>query len=91
MNLFTVFAIYLVVWWLVLFVTLPFGVRGQAEEDSVVDGTEPGAPVFDGMWRKAGVTSLIAAVLTALILGAWEYGWVSWEDWPWLPERPEGY
>ena len=30
-NISTAFAIYFVLWWLVLFVTLPFGVRSQHE------------------------------------------------------------
>ena len=84
-------AVFLIIWWLVLFVTLPFGVRGQAEEDSVVGGSEPGAPVDSGMWRKVRVTTAVSVVLTALFFLAVARGWMSWENWPFLPELPEGY
>jgi len=35
----TAFAIYFVLWWIVLFVTLPFGVRSQHEDGESVPGT----------------------------------------------------
>ncbi len=49
-----------VVWWAVFFAVLPFGVRRQ--EDIQV-GTDPGAPANPMMWRKVGITTLIAFVL----------------------------
>ena len=39
------FAIYFVLWWIVLFVTLPFGVRSQSEDGAAIPGSEPGAPI----------------------------------------------
>ena len=44
-NISTMFAIYFVLWWVVLFVTLPFGVRSQHEDGEGAAGTDPGAPV----------------------------------------------
>ena len=45
-------AIYFVLWWVMLFVTLPFGVRSQHEEGGDLQGTDPGAPVATGMlWQ----------------------------------------
>ena len=41
----TALAIYFVLWWVVLFVTLPFGVRSQHEDGEGAPGTDPGAPV----------------------------------------------
>ena len=41
----TAFAIYFVLWWIVLFLTLPFGVRSQHEDGEGAPGTDPGAPV----------------------------------------------
>ena len=32
MSLFSLFVVYLLIWWVTLFAVLPFGVRGQAEE-----------------------------------------------------------
>ena len=87
----TISAIFLIVWWTVLFAVLPFGVRGQAEEDSVEPGTEPGAPVLDLMWKKVGITTAVAAVVTGLFVLAVNLEWFDWRDWPFLPELPEGY
>ncbi|MBN9062398.1 MAG: hypothetical protein BGP06_06050 [Rhizobiales bacterium 65-9] len=64
----TIVAIYFVAWWLVLFVTLPFGVRSQAEHGDIAPGTEPGAPVRPRLLAKAAWTSVIAMPVTALII-----------------------
>ena len=44
-------ATYAIVWWLVLFTTLPFGIRTP---DATEEGMEPGAPEKPHMWIKAG-------------------------------------
>jgi predicted secreted protein len=64
-------ALYFVIWWTVLFVVLPFGVRSQAEDGTVIDGTEPGAPVLPGLLRKAAITSVIAGLVFALVWYVW--------------------
>ena len=45
MSLSTAIAIYFIIWWVVLFAVLPWGVRSQQESGDVVSGTDPGAPV----------------------------------------------
>ncbi|MFL6837609.1 MAG: DUF1467 family protein [Bradyrhizobium sp.] len=71
----TAFAIYFVLWWVVLFVTLPFGIRSQHEDGEgvgqVVPGTDPGAPIMAGMGRKLIWTTLISAAIFGL--GMWAY------------------
>ena len=54
----TGFAIYFVIWWIVL-VTLPFGVRSQHEDGEGPPGTDPGAPVATMMGRKLIWTTLL--------------------------------
>ena len=44
----TALAIYFVIWWIALFLTLPFGVRSQHEDGVGAPGTDPGAPVLTG-------------------------------------------
>ena len=61
-------AIYFTMWWIVLFITLPFGVRSQHEGDSYLQGTDPGAPEKPLMWWKALWTTCITSVLFA---GVW--------------------
>ena len=43
----TGFAIYFVIWWIALFLTLPFGVRSQHEDGEGSPGSDPGAPITD--------------------------------------------
>ncbi|PZO00516.1 MAG: DUF1467 domain-containing protein [Hyphomicrobiales bacterium] len=64
-------ALYFVIWWTVLFAVLPFGVRSQAESGDITQGTEPGAPALPGLRRKALITSLIAAVVFAVVWYVW--------------------
>ena len=63
----SVIAIYFVVWWIVLFAVLPWGMRSQQEEGEVVLGTEPSAPANPRLVRKAIITSIVAAIVTFLL------------------------
>jgi predicted secreted protein len=67
----TDFAIYFVVWWITLFLTLPFGVRSLHEEGGGSPGTDPGAPVATRMGRKLIWTTLLSAVIYAV--GVWAF------------------
>jgi predicted secreted protein len=73
----TAFAIYFVLWWLVLFVTLPFGVRSQHEDGSGAPGTDPGAPIATKMGRKLIWTTIISAVIFAIAMLAYDAGYLS--------------
>ncbi|WP_454627957.1 DUF1467 family protein [Bradyrhizobium cenepequi] len=75
----TAFAIYFVLWWVVLFLTLPFGVRSQHEEGGGVDGTDPGAPIMARMGRKLIWTTLLSAVIFAVAMWAYNAGYLSVE------------
>ena len=60
MSILAGIVVYLMIWWVVLFAVLPWGVR-------IPDETEPGfaasAPEKPRLWLKVAVTSLISAVL----------------------------
>ena len=61
----TILAIYFIIWWVVLFAVLPWGVHSQHETGEVVPGTEPGAPAVHLVWRKLLWTTLVATVIFA--------------------------
>ena len=63
MNWYTLTAIFIVVWWLVLFTVLPIGVRTQDEEGGTVPGSAGSAPARPMIVRKALITTLIAALI----------------------------
>jgi len=56
-------AFYFVVWWIMLFAVLPFGVKSQHESQEMVPGTEPGAPVAPALLEKAIWTTVVAGVV----------------------------
>lgn len=59
-------ALYFIIWWLILFTVLPFGIRSQAEEGEVVAGSEAGAPAQPMLLQKALWTTVIACFVYAL-------------------------
>jgi predicted secreted protein len=75
----TAFAIYFVIWWITLFLTLPFGVRSQHEDGESVAGTDPGAPIMARMGRKLIWTTVISAAIYAAALLAYNAGYLNIE------------
>jgi predicted secreted protein len=65
MSFVTILAVYFIVWWVCLFVVLPFKVRNQVDEGEWVQGTERGAPSIARLWPKLLATTILAAVVTA--------------------------
>ncbi len=66
-------AVYFVIWWTVLFVALPFAGRSQQDAGTRVPGTPASAPAAPKFLRVVLVTSLLAAVLLAMIYASIEY------------------
>ena len=77
MSLALGFAIYFIIWWLTLFAVLPFGVRTQGEDGDVVPGTPESAPAKPQLVRVFITTTLVAALMFAVIWAAVEFGWIS--------------
>ncbi len=65
MTWFSAALVFVVVWWLVFFMSLPIGARSYHEAGENVDvGNAPSAPMRPRIWMKAGISTLIAVVLT---------------------------
>ena len=73
----TAFAIYFVIWWIVLFLTLPFGVRSQHEDGVGAPGTDPGAPIASQMGRKLIWTTAISAIIFGVAMLAYHAGFLN--------------
>jgi predicted secreted protein len=58
-------AIFITIWFIVLFVVLPFGIRSQHEEGEFTPGTDPGAPVAPRLLAKAIWTTILSTVVFA--------------------------
>ena len=63
-----------ITWWLIFFITLPFGVR-RLENPKL--GMEVGAPEKPRIWTKVAVTTLITAFVTGLLKLAMDSGIIS--------------
>ncbi len=69
-------AVFFIVWWLVLFATLPFGLRTQDEDGDVTLGTTASAPRGPHVARAMLRTTIVTLVIFAVYLVATRYfGW----------------
>jgi predicted secreted protein len=75
----TGFAIYFIIWWVVLFAVLPWGVRSQHEGGWIAPGTDPGAPARPNGWRTLIVTTIVAGVVFTLFDIVYSYRLVTLE------------
>jgi predicted secreted protein len=63
----TMFAVYLTVWWTVLFAVLPLGM-GPADRERPTDGAQWGAPVNPNLKKKFITTTWVSAVVWVVIM-----------------------
>jgi len=81
----TGFAIFLTIWWTVLFAVLPLGTVTHAEAGiDKGDGGDPGAPVNPNLKRKFITTTWVSAILFAIVWMVVQFGLVT------LPKLPSG-
>jgi predicted secreted protein len=79
-------AIYGIIWFLTLFMVLPFGVVSQHEDGRVVPGSEAGAPARPMIYRKLAMTTLLSAVLYGLVYMLLTSSILAQIDLPFLPD-----
>jgi predicted secreted protein len=63
MAISTAIAIYFLIWWIVLFAVLPWGVRAQGATGAA--GTDPGAPLVPRLAAKLIWTTVVATAIFA--------------------------
>ena len=68
MGVTTAIAIYLIIWWVVLFTILPIGVTSHAEAGiDKGDGGDPGAPVDPKLKKKFFTTTWVSAIVFMIV------------------------
>jgi predicted secreted protein len=72
-SLSTALAIFFLIWWLVLFAVLPWGVRSQEESGAIAPGTDPGAPAIPKLKAKLVWTTLVSGFVFALCAVVYAY------------------
>jgi len=58
-------AVFFIIWWLMLFVSLPFGLRTQDDERDIVLGTTSSAPRGPHMLRAVIRTTVLTVIVFA--------------------------
>lgn len=87
MSILSALAIYFIIWWTVLFVVLPFGVR-RPNDDEVIPGNDPGAPVASKLGWKLLWNSVLSAVIFVIFVVIYQSEIVTIDkmaDWMGLP------
>lgn len=69
-------AVYILIWWLVIFMVLPWGVSAVDAED-VQRGHASGAPKRARIFLKMAVTTVVAAILWLIVYAIAESGAIS--------------
>ncbi|MEK9722705.1 MAG: DUF1467 family protein [Rhodospirillaceae bacterium] len=79
MSLAAALAIYLVIWWLTLFLVLPFGIM-RVEPGDLLPGEDPGAPAKPRMLKKLLITTGVSLVFFAIFYVVYDAGWISFRE-----------
>ena len=78
MSVTTGLAIYFLIWWIVLFAVLPWGVRSQGQDRE--PGTDPGAPVAARIVMRLVWTTVVATAVFAIFAVIQSYRLVTLDD-----------
>ena len=92
MSLVSGIAIYVVIWWLVLFVVLPWGIKSQQEAGIEDDMADVAAPANPALLKKAIATTIVAGIVFGIFYAGVESGYIALDKLPSfidLPERPD--
>jgi len=71
----TMFAIYIVCWWVVLFAVLPLGMSKQTETPPT-DGSQWGAPTDPQLKKKFITTTWVSVIVWAFVILLVFTGWL---------------
>lgn len=77
MSLTSGLAIYVVIWWLVIFLVLPWGRRDTIAVEDVDKGQDAGAPLKHRILVKMAVTTAVSGVLFGAFYWTVESGAIS--------------
>ena len=87
MALTSIFAIYFILWWVVLFAVLPWGNHSLHEAGEAVEpGHASSAPIKPHLGRKFLITTLISAILFAIGYVILANQLITFDDIPFMPK-----
>ena len=74
MDIVSGIVVYILLWWWVFLMTLPFGVKAPKNIEA---GHATSAPERPLIWRKVGVVTIIAAILFIIVYWVIDSGTIS--------------
>ena len=77
--------LFVLIWCMVFFASLPFAITTQIEQREVIPGTAESAPVTTGLKRKLVIASLVSLALWLAARVIIEGQWIGLEDIPLPP------
>jgi predicted secreted protein len=80
MSIVSGIVLFAVVWFLVLFIVLPIRLETQGDKGEVMSGTHASAPANLSMKRKALITTGVAILVWAILVGVILSGVISVRD-----------
>ena len=87
MELISAFAIYFILWWLTLFMVLPWGATSAHEAgQEVVEGTMKAAPLKPRIALKFAITTVVSAIIFAGVYFVLTSGVIKLDDIPFFPK-----
>ena len=75
-------AVFLIIWWVVLFAVLPFGLKTQDDEGETVLGTVSSAPRGPHMLRAVIRTTVVSLLIFGFLVLLTRYFGFSFDDIP---------
>jgi predicted secreted protein len=78
-------AIYFIIWWVVLFAVLPWGLNRPEESDPTSPAAMSGAPETPRLLAKVIATTVISGVIFAIVAWIYRSGSIGLDDIPFLP------
>ena len=79
MSLTLGFAVYVVIWWLTLFMVLPWGIS-SVNPDDLLPGEDPGAPAKPQLFKKFIITTGVSLVFFVIFYFVYESGVISFRE-----------
>jgi predicted secreted protein len=89
MGIMSGIVLYAVIWFMVLFITLPIRLETQGDVGEIVPGTHAGSPTNPQLKKRFGIVTLVSAALWLVIGGTIISGAITVCDFDWAGTMTE--
>jgi len=89
MGITSALVLFAVIWFLTFLIVLPLRLKTQGDLGEVVPGTPQSAPADAQIAKRAKITTVVAALLWAIIAGTIIFGGITVRDLDWFDRMPQ--